>query len=600
MSRRRRLSVMDASYLAADVPYLTVGWFRFGPRPDGSVPDAEEIIGHARGMLESPDAPEAVRTCCRRFRRVPGGLGLPYREDDPDFDLRNHFSVHPAAPPVPLREVGQLIVDALARPLDPDRPLWRIEIVESLDDGSFGLLATYDHAMADGFSGLMAFALMSLGFTPEVVHPTPVTDIWRPARPASSLRAVGEALADRAASAADAARRGARVASKGGMRHYVRAASGHVAALAAYLHAEPSPPSAPRGREDTLASRRACRVHGHRYSLVDLRLASRALGATINELFLAAAAGAWPAVEPDTGGVWVCVPVRLREAGDTELTNAIGYVVVQVPPGADLLATLRSAQAESARVKRQRQQRALADVVRIRSWLPASRQHTHLGRYDDPDIVLSNLPAVPFQLYCRGGMLQQAMLTSPLGYGWGKMTFCTIADSVYGALIEDSGEGGPGSSFDQAFRSGLEELCRLGEARSLIARQRQFLALGLADLDELTRSATTAKYGEGEVVVSEGDRADALYVVSSGSVRAEASGAAPVSYRTGESFGEVGVFAGGVRKATVTAEQPTELLRIDAGVLQSVFAKDPLNAAPVEAVIEEYAHYEDDDVVGAP
>ena len=598
MSRRSRLSVIDASYLAADVPYLSVGWFQFGPRPDGSVPDAEEIIGHAHGVLLSADAPESVRTCRRRLRRVPGDLGLPYREDDPDFDFRNHFTVHPAATPVPLGGVGRLIVDALARPLDPDRPLWRIEIVESLDDGSFGLLTTYDHAMADGFSGFMAFALMSLGFTPEVVPPAPAADTWRPARPASSLQAVGEALADRAASAADAARRGARAASGDGLRHSVRAASGHVAALAAYLHAEPAPPPRPRDRKDTLASRRACRVHAHRYSLVDLRLASRALGATINELFLAAVGAAWPAVDPDTGGVWVCVPVRLSEAGDTELTNAIGYVVVQVPPGADLLETLRTAQAESARVKRQRQQRALADLVRIRSWLPASGQQTHLGRYDDPDIVLSNLPAVPFQLYCQGGMLRQAMLTSPLAFGWGKLTFCTIADAVYGALIEDSGEGGPGSSFDQAFRSGLDELCRLGEARSLIARQRQFLALGPADLDELTRSATTAKYGEGAVVVSEGDPADALYVVRSGSVRAEGGGAVPVTYRPGESFGEVGVFGGGVRRATVTAEQQSELLRIDASVLHPVFAKDPLNVAPVEAVIEEYDG-SNDDVVGA-
>ncbi len=378
------------------------------------------------------------------------------------------------------------------------------------------------------------------------------------------------------------------------MRHHVRALSGRVAGLAAYLHAEPPQPSRPSDRRDTLASRRTCRVHGHRYSLLDLRLASRALGATVNELFLAASATAWPTVDPGTRGVWVCVPVRLRDSSETEMTNALGYIVLQIPPGADALETLRTAQVESARVKRERQSRALADLVRVRSWLPGSWQRTHLGRYDDPDIVLSNLPASPFQPYCRGVELRQALLTSPLAYGWGKLTFCTFADTVHGTLIEDPAEGGSGEPFDQAFRAAIHELCRLGEVRSLVARQRQLVALSPADLDELTRSATTVTCDSGEVIVSEGEPADALYVVRSGLVRAEARGAMPVSYRSGESFGEAGVFRGGVRRATVTAERRTELLRIDGVALLAAIGKDPLNALPVEAVIEDY-----DDVIGA-
>ena len=306
-------------------------------------------------------------------------------------------------------------------------------------------------------------------------------------------------------------------------------------------------------------------------------------------------ATAWPAVDPGSRGVWVCVPVRLGDSSEREITNALGYVVLQIPRGADALKTLRTAQAESARVKRERQSRALSDLVRIRSWMPGSWQRTHLGRYDDPDIVLSNLPAFPFQPYCQGGELRQALLTSPLAYGWGKLTFCTFGDTVHGTLIEDSGVGGPGERFDRTFRSGIEELCRLGEVRSLVARQRQLVALSPADVDELTRSATTVTCDSGTVIVSEGEPADALYIVRSGLVRAETGGATPVSYRPGESFGEAGVFGGGVRRATVVAERRTELLRIDAGALLSVFGKDPLNARPVEAVIEEY-----DDAVGAP
>ena len=240
----------------------------------------------------------------------------------------------------------------------------------------------------------------------------------------------------------------------------------------------------------------------------------------------------------------------------------------------------------------------------MRSLLPASWLRDRLGRFDDPDVVLSNMPGVPFPLYCQGAPLLYGVGTSTLVAGWGKLTICTFSDTVNGTLIEGSGPEGPGAAFLEAFCDTVTELGRLARIRSLLARQRQLVALAPRHLDQLTLGATTVTVDQRDPIVSVGEPADAFYVVASGLARAvvgpagngrsvgeggDGAGAAgPAFYRVGESFGEVGVFRGGVRRATVVAEQRTELLRIDGGALLSVFGKDPLDAAPLQSTIDEY------------
>jgi CRP-like cAMP-binding protein len=143
-------------------------------------------------------------------------------------------------------------------------------------------------------------------------------------------------------------------------------------------------------------------------------------------------------------------------------------------------------------------------------------------------------------------------------------------------------------AFLEAFRAGIAELGRLARVRSLLTQQRQLVALGPRDLDELTLGATTVAVGQGETIVSVDDLADAFYVVKDGMAIARVGGEPTVTYRVGDSFGEVGVFRGGVRRATVVAERPTELVRIEGTALLSLFGRDRLSAAPLEAAIDEY------------
>ena len=73
---------------------------------------------------------------------------------DPDFHLDRHIRRVRLPEPAGMAELERYVSEQRARPLDRDRPLWDIALVEqvTLDDGSSGsaLVCRFHHAMADG------------------------------------------------------------------------------------------------------------------------------------------------------------------------------------------------------------------------------------------------------------------------------------------------------------------------------------------------------------------------------------------------------------------------------------------------------------------
>ncbi len=114
------------------------------------------------------------------------------------------------------------------------------------------------------------------------------------------------------------------------------------------------------------------------------------------------------------------------------------------------------------------------------------------------------------------------------------------------------------------------------------------MILSPADLDSLAGSADHVAFETGEVIVRTGDRADAFYVIKHGSVTVSPNKGPLVRLGVGDSFGEIGVFRGGVRTATVRAQQPTEVVRIQGDSLLRVFRGDPANMKPVQEIIDDY------------
>lgn len=135
--------------------------------------------------------------------------------------------------------------------------------------------------------------------------------------------------------------------------------------------------------------------------------------------------------------------------------------------------------------------------------------------------------------------------------------------------------------------AGAGALLRCGRAArpsgELTRRVEELEAIGMFDglsrapLERLAGAVVEVTAQDGDVIVAEGDPADAVYVVRAGTVRAESvAGGWLRTMSTGDWFGEIGVLKGVPRTASVVAEGPVELWRLAAPVVQEALLDCPL------------------------
>ncbi|MDE3086601.1 MAG: wax ester/triacylglycerol synthase family O-acyltransferase [Acidobacteriota bacterium] len=107
----------------------------------------------------------------RRLVPVPGDVDNPrWVEGEPDLDRHVRRGALPA--PGSERELAAYAADVLARPLDRDRPLWEIHVVEGLDGGLVAGVAKLHHSIIDGVGGAELTAQL-MDLTPEVPAASP-------------------------------------------------------------------------------------------------------------------------------------------------------------------------------------------------------------------------------------------------------------------------------------------------------------------------------------------------------------------------------------------------------------------------------------------
>ena len=87
-------------------------------------------------------------------RRLVSRAGFKFWDESGDFDLAQHF-VHLALPkPGRVRELLAMVSRVHAAHLDRAYPLWRIYLIEGLDDGRIALYSKIHHALVDGVAGI--------------------------------------------------------------------------------------------------------------------------------------------------------------------------------------------------------------------------------------------------------------------------------------------------------------------------------------------------------------------------------------------------------------------------------------------------------------
>jgi diacylglycerol O-acyltransferase len=95
-------------------------------------------------------------------RRLVQRRGINYWEEDDEFDLDQHFA-HMALPqPGRVRELLAMVSRVHSAHLDREYPLWRMYLIEGLEDGRIAVYLKMHHSLVDGVSG-MKLLLESMG-----------------------------------------------------------------------------------------------------------------------------------------------------------------------------------------------------------------------------------------------------------------------------------------------------------------------------------------------------------------------------------------------------------------------------------------------------
>jgi WS/DGAT/MGAT family acyltransferase len=120
-------------------PVVVVGWLQGTPARDAA------LANFARAVDAIP----------RLRQRVVAEFGGAMRwQEDQDFSLGHHVQFRHARPRGELRDVLDMAQADATAPFDPARPPWQCTIVEGLRDKRAGFIFRFHHSLTDGVGGV--------------------------------------------------------------------------------------------------------------------------------------------------------------------------------------------------------------------------------------------------------------------------------------------------------------------------------------------------------------------------------------------------------------------------------------------------------------
>jgi len=189
-----RLSALDASYLYMEEPTT--------PMHTGAVavfqaptPSPETSFDYDRLVRLVQERIPLVPRYRQKVRWVPGNLAGPVWVDDEAFDVTYHVRRSALPRPGSDRQLQDLVARLLSRPLDRNRPLWEVYLVEGLSDHRFALITKTHQALVDGIVALdLGQVLLDRG--PDAAEAPTFDDDWMPHAEPSSLDLLAGAVGE--------------------------------------------------------------------------------------------------------------------------------------------------------------------------------------------------------------------------------------------------------------------------------------------------------------------------------------------------------------------------------------------------------------------
>ncbi len=369
-----------------------------------------------------------------RWKLLEGPLGLdtPIWVDDPGFDIDNHL--HRVALPAPgdERALGDLVGTLVGFKLDRARPLWEMWLIEGLQHGRVALLSKIHHAIIDGESGAeLATLLFDLEPDPE---PTPDPPPWTPEPPPSDL----ERLAASATRAALWPLKVGRFATQ----------TAQQAATMLRFARRKDPPAQPFQAPRTSLNGHLTPSRTFASAPVSLQAAKQvkdAFGVKLNDVVLAISATALRGYlldrdELPDAPLVAQIPVSVR-SGDTDHvgTKVAAMFSSLATDVADPVERLHAIHAATRSAKEMREAMSAQHIINLTETTPpalialAARMWTEAGLDGRTppifNLIISNVPGPPFDLYMAGARVEAMFPMGPLLYGSG-INFTIVSNAT--------------------------------------------------------------------------------------------------------------------------------------------------------------------------
>lgn len=365
---------------------------------------------------------QAVQMVPRLHQRVVPALGRlapPEWRHDTDFDLDYHLRAVALPTPGTMRQLLDLAASIANSPFDRTRPLWEFVVVEGLEGGRAAMVQKLHHAITDGEGGIRMseqFIDLERDATEPIAvrRPPPVTV------DASLVDTTVDTLTHNLRRGLGIARRGVETAA-GALQHPSRVATlasdgAELARSAARQLAVTDHARSPLWTERSL--RRHIEVLHVPFD--DAKAAAKALGGSLNDLFVAAAAGGAGAVHRAAGlpvaELRISMPVSTRKdgsAGGNAFTPTRVLVPVDVEDPVERFGAVRE---RLAATKGERALSIIDGFAGVANLLPTSLLvRVARQQVETVDFAVSNVRGAPFPLFIGGARIEATYPVGPTG-----------------------------------------------------------------------------------------------------------------------------------------------------------------------------------------
>jgi diacylglycerol O-acyltransferase / wax synthase len=398
-----------------------------------------------------------------RFRQIavePPPPRAPHWEDYEDFDLDLHLHHIALPPPGDDEALRTLIGDLMSQPLDRTKPLWQTYLIDGYGDGAAVVFRSH-HAVADGIS--LARVMMTIT-DPAAGKRPPHHDSFAEQTGFSRLgfaRAASGRLLHEGFESLLHPRHAADLAA--GVAHEL---TGDAKALAKLLFAGHDADTVLRG---PLIPRNRV-AWSDEFPLSDVKTIGRRYDATVNDVLVAAVAGALARYLAAHGTrdtqIRAMVPFNLRPLDapiDPKLGNHFGLVLLPLPTNlVRAEERIRAAKREMDAIKHSREPAVAFGVLALLGLSPSQFEQFGVGMFTaETSLVLTNVPGPREPVYVAGSRVAGVLPWAPCAGSLGMtVTIFSYAGGVRIGVMTDARRVPDPDRLTRAFTAELAALAR--------------------------------------------------------------------------------------------------------------------------------------------